>query len=175
MLTMVFFFAVVPSAPAQKPSPFVAQMDYWVRDGGEWRCANPDFRAGGEEAKEFGYRFAWGLHRRAVMLEIFGEFEDGRRITFWYNVAAWHPGEKRVVMTHLGLSGAVMHGHEEMPDENTREHEFTGVGPDGSEFRFKDIARITGPDTHESLSFRWENGSWIEQRKMQWRRVRPAG
>ncbi len=89
--------------------------------------------------------------------------------------SAWHPVEKRVVMTHLSMGGAVLHGWEEMPGENTREHEFKGVASDGSEFRFRDTARITGPDTHESASFKWENGAWVAQRKMQWRRVKVAG
>ncbi len=162
-------------AQGGKPPPFVERMDYWVRDGGEWRCDNPDYKPGADQAKEFGYKFAWALHKRAVTLEIFGEFEDGRKITFWHNLSAWHPVEKRVVMTHLSMGGAVLHGWEEMPGENTREHEFKGVAPDGSEFRFRDIARITGPDTHESASFKWENGAWVAQRKMQWRRVKVAG
>ena len=165
--------AFTARAEAAAKSPFESRMEYWVRDGGEWRCDNPDYKPGTEQAKEFGYKFAWALHRRAVLLEIFGEFDGGRgRITFWHNTAAWHPGEKRVVMTHLGVGGAVLHGWEDMPDENTREHEFHGVAPDGSEFRFRDVARITGPDTHESTSFQWKDGGWVEQRKMQWRRVK---
>jgi len=156
-------------------SPFESRMEFWVRDGGEWRCDNPDYKPDTEQAKEFGYKFVWALHRRAVLLEIFGEFDGGRgRITFWHNTAAWHPVEKRVVMTHLGVGGAVLHGWEDMPDADTREHEFRGVAPDGSDFRFRDIARITGPDTHESTSFQWQDGRWVEQRKMLWRRVNEA-
>lgn len=162
------------AAPPPKPRPFVTQMEYWVRDGGEWCCANPAFKEGTDQAKEFGYKFAWTLHKRAVTLEIFGDYPDGNRITFWHNVSAWHPGEQRVVMTHLGVGGAVLHGYELMPDEQTREHVFAGVGPDGSEFKFRDIAKITGPDTHESTSYQWKDGAWVEQQKLSWRRVKPV-
>ncbi len=163
------------AAQEAKTPAFVERMNYWVRDGGEWRCANPDYKPGTDQAKEYGYKFTWALHKRAVTLEIFGDFDNGRRITFWHNLSSWHPVEKRVVMTHLSVGGAVLHGWEETPDADTRAHEFKGVGPDGSEMRFRDIARVTGPDTHESTSFAWENGKWVEQRKMQWRRVKPVG
>lgn len=163
------------SAAEPGTSLFVERMEYWMRDGGEWRCPNPDYQPGTEQPREYGYRFQWALHQRAVTLEIFGEFDGGRgRVTFWHNLAAWHPGEKRIVMTHLGVGGAILYGHEEMPDPDSREHVFRGVAPDGSEYRFRDIAKITGPDTHESVSFRWQDGGWVEQRKLVWQRVRPA-
>lgn len=104
-------------------------------------------------------------------LEIFGDFEDGNRITFWHNLSSWHPGEKRVVMTHLGVGGAVLHGYETAAAENQREHVFEGVAPDGTEMRFRDVATITGPDSHESTTYQWKDGAWVEQQTLQWRRV----
>ena len=156
------------------PHPFVEQMEHWMRDGGEWRCDNPDYKEGTDQAKEFGCKFAWSLHKRTVTLGIFGDYPDGNRITCWHHLLARHPGEHRVVMTHLGVGGAVLPGHELMPDEPTREHVFEGVKPDGSEFKFHDIARITGPDSHEATSFPWKDDEWVEPRKLTRRRVKVA-
>ncbi len=158
---------------AEEKSPLVAQMEYLVRDGGEWTTKNEEYNPKDKNSPHsFGYKFEWGLHQRIVKLRIFGIYNNGQRLDFWDSIYAWHPVEKKIKAYQFGSGGAIATGESFRVDDKTNQVSLTFVQPDGGSFDYKNVMTVLGPDEFRSTSYHHENGEWKLKRASVWRWVK---
>lgn len=181
---MVAFAATVLLAIAQSAAPtaidpvemFTRRMDYYIRDGGEWTSPNPDYASNpSRQPHSYAYRWEWSLDRRIARLRIDGLGDGGLRVTFWEAIVAWHPGEKRAVMTQVGSAGAYAAGAIDWADDSTAEIRLTFHDPDGAPWEFRELDTLAGPDQFHTVSYRRVDGAWVQQRASTWTRVKRHG
>lgn len=164
--------AASSALPVADPAVFANRLDFYIRDGGEWRSANDAFKPGSDQPREYAYRWEWSLPRRFARLRIEGVFDNHKRVTYWENMVAWHPIEERALMRQVGAGGAFAEGTLHFVDDNTLEIRLTFSVPDGEVWAFKEIETRTGPDEFRAVSYRLRGGKWEQQQTATWSRVK---
>lgn len=180
-LTLAVALTATPSAVAAQAgqtvpeSPMVAQMEYFVRDGGVWQMPNDSYVPGGDEPQHWRLEYEWAPEKQLLHARIVSRLDDGRRIVNWRISQMWDPVERRARYYQVAWDGTLGVGFMEVLDEDSRVADMRLMQPQGEEQMVRHRLELVGPDTYEStVQLKGDDGTWQTVSTGTWTRVRDA-
>ena len=150
-------------------------MIYMTSGTGRWVADNSKYRSENESYEQYVTEWKWGVGKNSVSGRLFSYRNGEETPNFWEYKLFWHPKEEKAILQQFGGNG--IYGVGEMSTLSTavqteRSVEINFYGPDGSSW--KDLHKIyEKKDEHETISFDFKQGIWVERRSYTWKKVVP--
>lgn len=151
---------------------FREQMSYLIKDGGTWLAENPDYDENKQyAARSFKYEITSGIHGDHFRIRILSDIKGLGWWISWDGYYLWDPVNKIPIYHSLGGGGASVSGVLQVLDDTERVNTFKVTSYQGIISSHKDVTKkISENEMHSESYILNENGEWMYNQKLVWRR-----
>lgn len=162
-----------PSTPADDllPAWLLAEWELRTEGGGHWVADNSANKSADEPYDAYGMEWTWGLGKKTLKGRLYAA-QNGKDVgTLFEYRLAWHPGEKKVLLTQYGSDGTFAFGAVMPIGEKRTEALQRFYAPDGSTFQVGHRVEINGDEMRIQSFTVSDGGVWTARRSYLWKRV----
>lgn len=179
-MRLFFFFVILLSVsikciasadPDSQRLLFLEQINFLIKGSGKWKAENPVYKNTDEwSIRYYGYEFEKGIEESTLKLRITGYIPSKlMKVIFWEGFYYWDYIKNRLSYISVNLNGQVAIGSSDSINVSLLVLSLTLTNKNGEITLHKDT-HLFSDDKIQSVSLKWEEGRWIKNSEMLWRR-----